>query len=507
MSISRQFPFLTAGLTPHQFRRKSIERSNRRKRSPFAGAFSPAYADPRGGRLFLGLFLAGLLLGLAAMATGVGIARAQTPSTPATEAPAADVPRESPIVYVLTFEGAVTPVLASYIEDGIRLAVENQAEAVILQLDTPGGSVDITKSITQKMLASPVPLVVYVSPSGAHAGSAGTFITLAAHVAAMAPGSSIGAASPVTADGTDMGETMAAKVKNILAADIENLASRRGERATEWAIAAVQEAAAATARQALELGVIDFIAEDLDDLLAQMDGFQVTVAGETRTLHTADATLIPVELNAIEQFLNFISDPSIASILLSLGILGLVVELRTPGFGVPGIVGIISLLLAFYALGQLDANFAGLALIALALALFLAEAFTPTFGVLAAGGAIAFVLGGVLLFDAPGVEVPWPTIIGLAVGLGGFAIFIGVKALAIQRRPPLTGGDALIGQIATARQDLRAGEPGAVFVAGEWWNAELLEGSVEAGKPVQVVGRRGYRLLVRPVDQASSSTT
>ncbi|MEM7535316.1 MAG: ATP-dependent Clp protease proteolytic subunit, partial [Chloroflexota bacterium] len=209
---------------------------------------------------------------------------------------------ESTQVYVLTFEGAVTPVLDQYIADGIETATTQNAEALILQLDTPGGSVDITKSINQKILGSSVPVVVYVAPAGAHAGSAGTFITLAGHAAAMAPGSSIGAASPVGGGGEDIGETMEAKVTNILTADIENLASRRGEEATEWAIAAVEEAAAATAQQALDLGVIDFIVPNLSTLLDELDGFEVTVQGATQTLNTKNAFITRVELNSIQRF-------------------------------------------------------------------------------------------------------------------------------------------------------------------------------------------------------------
>lgn len=409
--------------------------------------------------------------------------------------PARDIPG---VVYVLTFEGAVTPVLERYLEDGVAAAQAGGAEAVILELDTPGGSVDVTKSITQRMLASPVPIVVYVAPAGAHAGSAGTFITLAGHAAAMAPGTSIGAASPVGPSGEDVGDTMEAKVKNILSADIENLAERRGETATEWAIAAVQEAAAATASQALELGVVDFIARDLNELLEQLDGFEVTVQGEARVLHTADATQVVQEMGPLQRFLNFIADPAIASILFSLGLLGLFVELRSPGFGGAGIVGAISLLLAFYALGQLEANFAGLALIGVALALFVAEAFTPTFGLLALGGGVAFILGAILLFDTPGTEVPWVTLIVLTVLLTGFAIFIGSKALSAQYRPALTGVESLIGRQAQVKESFSAGQVGSIFVAGEWWNARLESGEVQPGEQVEIVAREGYILIVRP---------
>ncbi len=400
-------------------------------------------------------------------------------------------------VYILQFQGAVTPVLQKYIEDGIDAAFESGAEAVVLQLDTPGGSVDITNQITQVMLASPVPVVIYVAPAGAHAGSAGTFITLAGHVAAMAPGSSIGAASPVDGSGGDIGETMEAKVENILSADIENLAERRGEEAVAWAIAAVREAEAATANRALELGVIDYIASDVPDLLAQMDGHLVTVRGEESTLNTADALVVPLDLNPIQQFLNFIANPTVATILLTIGSAGLLAEVWNPGAWIPGIIGVTSLLLGLYALGQLDANFAGLGLILLAIALFVAEAFTPTFGALVAGGVVIFVLGSALLFDAPGVDIPWVAITTLAVALGGFTLLASTFGLAAQRRPAMGGEEAIIGHTATAREAFGVGERGKVFIFGEWWNAKLEAGTLEPGDEAEVVGRDGYTLLVR----------
>ncbi len=405
---------------------------------------------------------------------------------------------ERPLVYVLAFEGPVTPVLQQYLKDAIETAVPAGAEAVVLQFDTPGGSVDVTKSITQLMLSSPIPIAVYVAPAGAHAGSAGTFITLAAHVAAMAPGASIGAASPVDMSGGDIDDTMRAKIENLLSADVENLAARRGEDATEWAIAAVREAEAATAEQALQLGVVDFLAADLDDLLMQMDGFEVSVNGEPVTLNTANAVQEPLELTPLQQFLNFLSNPTIATLLLSLGILGLFVEIRTPGFGLPGIVGVISLLLAFFGLGQLDANLVGMVLIAAALALFVAEAFTPTFGALALGGVVAFILGSALLFNTPGIDTPWTTIIGVAIAAGAFVMFVGAKALAAQRKRPVTGEEALIGDTAHVKVGFAAGEEGSVFLQGEWWNARLVSGSVQAGESVRVRSREGYTLIVEP---------
>ncbi len=420
-------------------------------------------------------------------------------------APLVQRSQPAPVV-VLAFSGAVTPTLEQYLQQGIDTAIARQAEAIVLQIDTPGGSVDVTRRITQKMLASPVPIIVYVAPGGAQAASAGTFITLAGHAAAMAPAASIGAASPVDASGQVLGETAEAKAKNILSAEIESLAEPRGPDAVTWAVAAVQEAAAATAARALELGVVDFIAADLPDLLRQADGFEVQLAGRPRVLQTAGANTVSLEMNPVQRFLNFIANPTIASLLLTLGTLGLIVELRSPGLGAPGVVGAISLLLGFYSLGQLDASVAGLALLVVAIALFIAETFTPTFGVLALGGAVAFILGAFLLFDSPTMRMPWPTVIALALGAGGFAVFAGAKGLAAQRQPPLTGSEWLVGQTATAKLPFRAGGRGSVFVAGEWWNAELESGEVLAGEEVLITDRRGYVLLVRKQDAQPASS-
>ncbi|MCL4833721.1 MAG: nodulation protein NfeD [Caldilineaceae bacterium] len=436
-------------------------------------------------------YLSCLLLGLALPAVGqVGLAVAS----------GLEQEGESR-VHVLTFRGAVTPVLGQYIVDGIEAAQASGASAVILQLDTPGGSVEVTKRIVQDMLASPVPIVVYVAPSAAQAGSAGTFITLAGHVAAMAPGSSIGAASPVGGQGEDVGETMEAKVKNILSADIENLAARRGEKAVEWAVAAVQEAAAATADKALELGVIDFIATDVADLAEQMDGFVVTVQGDAVTLQTAGALVQRLDLSPLQQFLNFITNPSVATILLTLGSVGLIAEIYNPGTFIPGMIGLISLLLGLYALGQLDANFAGLALVGLGILLFLAEAFTPAFGALALGGAVAFIFGSALLFDAPGLAVPWLTILSMTGLMAAFTLFAGGKALSAQRRQPITGREALIGSSATVRSAFDEQGRGTVHTAGELWNAALASGSPTPaiGERVTIEARQGYILLVRKV--------
>lgn len=398
-------------------------------------------------------------------------------------------------VKLAVFKGPVTPVLASYLDRAIADAEASGAAALVLQLDTPGGSVDITQAITQRMTSSTVPIIVYVAPRGAHAGSAGTFITLAGHLAAMAPGSSIGAASPVGSEGADLPDTLKKKATNILVADIKNLAARRGDKAVEWAQKAVSEAAAATADEALALGVVDAVATDVPDLLKQLDGRLVTVGGESIALDLGDRPVEEVPLNPIESFLNIITSPALAAILLTIGLNAILFEISSPGGYAAGVIGVICLLLAFYALGTLEANWAGLGFIVLAFVLFVVDIKAPTHGVLTAGGLISFVLGAFVLFNTGELEVPWPTIIGLALGTGAFFAFAIAKAVAAQLRRPVTGFEGIIGQTAVVRQPL---EPeGMVLAEGELWRAESESGPVAVGEKVVVVGRDGYCLRVQ----------
>jgi membrane-bound serine protease (ClpP class) len=404
-------------------------------------------------------------------------------------------------VYVMTFDGPVNPLLVSYVERAIDQATERGATAIVLRLDTPGGQVDLTQDIVKMMRASAVPIIVYVWPTGAMAGSAGTFITLAGHAAAMAPGSSIGAASPVTGGGEELGETMQQKVTNILAADIENLAARRGEEAVEWARKAVIEAEAATAERALALNVIDVIATDVDDLLRQLDGFEVEVQGEMRALDLTDVQPVDVGMTNIEDFLstviNAIAIPGIAILLIVLGVQGIIGEFSQPGGYVAGIVGAISLLLGLFALGILNANWVGLAFIALSVLLFVLDVMAPTHGALTLGGIVTFVFGSVVLFSGTGVAIPWGTIIVLTVVMVLFFAFVVAKAIGAQRRRPAWGAESLIGQPAIARSELNP--RGKVLVQGELWDAELPEGELPVmdGAHMTVVGREGFTLLVK----------
>jgi membrane-bound serine protease (ClpP class) len=397
-------------------------------------------------------------------------------------------------VLVMEVTGPVTPVMLSYIERGIDEAQGRGDQALVIMLNTPGGDVDLTKRIIQAIVASEVPVVIYVAPRGAFAASAGTFITLAGHVAAMAPSTSIGAASPVGGQGEEISETLKSKIVSILQADIEGLAKRRGEKAVEWARQAVSEARAATAEEALELGVIDFIAVDLSDLLRQMDGFTVTVNGREVTLHTEGAPTEELPMTAAERFLHTITNPNIAFILMTLGLNGILFELSSPGGYAAGVVGAICLLLAFYALGVLDVNYSGLLFIALAFVLFVLDIKAPTHGVLTVGGIVSFVLGSLILFNSPFYSVSRNLVVGVGLATGAFFAFVVAKAVTIQRRPATTGAEGLVGALGNARTDLSPG--GTVFVKGEWWQAEAEDGPIQAGERVRVKSVEGFRLRV-----------
>ncbi len=399
-----------------------------------------------------------------------------------------------PAIVVLTFKGPLSGILVDYIERGIRQAEKEGAEAVIILLDTPGGSIDLMDRLVQDIVNAPLPVIVYVFPPGAHASSAGTFVTLAAHIAAMAPNTTIGAAAPVGPGGQEIPDTLRKKVENTLAEDAEQLARRRGEQAADWARRAVLEAAAADAEEALSLGLIDLIAEDLDDLLRQVDGREVEGSFGTRTLHTADARIIEIPLSPVEDFLNRIITPSLALLLITLGVQLLLAEFAQPGGYVAGIAGAIALILGIYALGVLDANYTGLALIALAFVLFILDIKAPTHGALTLGGIISFVAGAALLFYQPFMEIPWKTIIALALFTAAFFVFVIAKVIRAQKRKPWTGIEALLGKEGEARSDLNP--TGLVYVDG-LWQAEAEDPPIPAGSKVIVVGYQGLRLRVR----------
>jgi membrane-bound serine protease (ClpP class) len=402
-------------------------------------------------------------------------------------------------VDVLEVEGAITPVMISYIERGIRAAESDGAEALVIELNTPGGQTDLMNKIVQAILDADVPVVVYVFPHGAYAASAGTLITLAGHAAAMAPGTTIGAASPVGSQGEDLGETMQAKVKEDLKAQARVLAQRRGDLAVAWAESAIEEAKAATADEALQLGVVDFMADDVDHLLSQLDGFSVQVKGQEVVLQTAGATVQRLPMTAIERFLHIITNPTIAFILLTLGINAIIFELSSPGGFVAGIVGAICLILAFYSLGVLPVNYAGLIFIALAFVLFVVDIKAPTHGALTAGGIASLIAGALILFNSPLAHVSISAVVTVALVTGLFFAFAVGKAVQAQRRPAVTGREGLIGQVGVARTMLRP--DGRVLVKGELWSAVSEEGVIEPGERVEVVAVDGFRLRVWRVTQ------
>jgi membrane-bound serine protease (ClpP class) len=406
--------------------------------------------------------------------------------------------------------GIVNPTLAHYVTRSIDQAERDGAGAVVIALDTPGGLDSSMRQIIQRILAAQVPVVVYVAPPGARAGSAGVYVTYAAHVAAMAPNTNIGSATPVAmGEGGEqqMSPEMRAKVTNDATAYIRSLAEQRGRNA-DWAEKAVREGANITAQEALSTGVVDIIAADVPDLLRQLDGRTVTTAAGPVTLRTGDAPVQRIEMGLVDAFLHAISDPTIAYILLSLGTMGLFFELSNPGSVLPGTVGGICLLLGFYALGALPVNYAGLLLMAFALLLFVIDVFTPTHGVLTVGGLVSFLLGSLMLFNVP-EAAPWLSVSLWTIGgvTGIMAAFFLVVARLVARSQHLkavTGREGLIGQIGRAKSVL---DPdGMVFVGGALWEATVVDGPVPTGARVEIVDVEGLHLLVRPVhDPATAS--
>ena len=409
---------------------------------------------------------------------------------------ATSVQSASPRIDVLTIKGTINPVLIDYVERGIEEAEDNGAEALIIQMDTPGGLDTAMRDIIQLIVNSRVPVVVYVAPSGARAASAGVFITIAAHVAVMAPNTAIGAAHPVAMGGEEIPGAMEEKILNDAAAYIRSLAEAHG-RNMEWAEKAVRESVSATEREALELNVIDMIAPDLDTLIIQLDGSQVTMLdGSQITLQTRGAAIHDVPMKTIEGFLYAIADPNIAYILMSLAMLGIMAEIFNPGLIFPGVVGGISLLLAFYSLGVLPVNYAGVLFIVLAFGLFVAEVLTTTFGLFTAGGIVSLVIGSLILFQgaSPVFQVdPWLIATVTIVIAGAFAFIIN-RAISAHRKQAKTGREELIGKTAVVKVALNP--EGTIFFKGERWSAISEEGSVAPGEEVVIEKLDGLMLYV-----------
>ena len=402
-------------------------------------------------------------------------------------------------VISIKIDRTINPSSAAFIKDGIKKAENENAECLLIHLNTPGGLLRSTRIIVSEMLESNVPVVVFVSPAGAHAGSAGVFITLAAHIAAMAPGTNIGAAHPVSMQST-MDSTMSEKATNDAAAFIRSIAARRN-RNMQWAENAVRRSYSYAATEALEDSVIDMIASNETELLSRIDGKSIAVQNGSKILHTKGAKIEKHEMGFMEKFLDVISDPNITYILFLLGLYGLLFELYSPGAIFPGIIGVISLVLAFYSMNTLPINYAGLALIIFAIILFLLEIKIVSHGLLAIGGAISLLLGSLMLIRPASpwefVRISRTVIIVATIFSVLFFMFIIGMGLKAQRRPGITGLEGLIGGIGEVTQTLSPG--GFILVHGETWNAESIEGHIVKGTKVRVKEKRGPTLFVEPV--------
>jgi membrane-bound serine protease (ClpP class) len=416
-------------------------------------------------------------------------------------------------VKVAEIHGAVSPASAAYFLRALDDAHRAQADLLVLKLDTPGGLDTAMREMIQGLLASPVPVAIWVAPAGARAASAGTYLLYASHIAAMTPGTNLGAATPVAIgmgsppqddkDKAPGGSAMEKKAVQDAAAYIRGLAQLRG-RDADWAERAVREAASLTAEEALAQGVIDLVAADLDDLLRQADGHNVKLATGEATLALAGATIVAVERNWQERLLMAVADPNVALILMMLGIYGLLFEFYTPGFGVSGIVGAICLLVGLYALAMLPINAVGALLILLGIALMVTEAFMPSFGAFGIGGAVAFVAGTLMLIDGdtPGLDISLAFVVPLAAAsallLGGAGAF----ALRSRQRPLVAGAEAMVGAPAVALEDFT--REGWVLAHGEHWHAQSTA-PLAQGARARIRAVEGLTLIVEPEDKGDAS--
>jgi membrane-bound serine protease (ClpP class) len=409
-------------------------------------------------------------------------------------------------VYVIKVEGTINPSTAEYISSSIKKATEEGAECLVIELDTPGGLLESTRSIVKSILSAEIPVVVFVYPSGARAGSAGVFITLSAHIAVMAPGTNIGAAHPVGIGGMgDTSKVMEQKITNDAAAFVRTIAEKRN-RNVKWAERAVRESISSTETEALKDSVIDLISKDLKDLLDKIDGRKVKINSEEKILRTKDAKVKFVEMNWREKLLALISDPNIAYILLLLGIYGILFELYNPGAIFPGVIGAICLILAFYSLQALPINYAGLALIVLGIILLLLEIKIVSNGLLTIGGAISLLLGSVMLINSPFelMQISLTVIITAVALTVLFFLFAIGMALKAQRRKPTTGKEALVGERGIALTKFKPASngwaTGQVRVHGEIWKA-ISQDAINPNEEIVVRGIEGLTLKVEKVDK------
>lgn len=411
---------------------------------------------------------------------------------------------DRPLAVVMTADGPIMPPMLEYIRRGVEIADRRGAEVLIIQLDTPGGSLDTMFSIIQEIRASDIPVVVYVAPRNAIAGSAGAMITMAGHASAMAPETVIGASSPISSTGEDLSSDARAKATNATKASIRDFVAPRGEEALALAEAMIDEARAATANEALEAGLIDFVVDNVDDLLEALNGLTVQLNDGPRTLNTDSARTESVNMSFIEQFLLFLTDPNIAFLLLAIGVQAVLIEISSPGGWVAGFIGVVCLTLAIYGMGVLPVNWFGMIFLITAFVLFILDIKAPTHGALTAAGVASFIIGALVLFNSPGTpqfqRVSVPLVVGTGFVIGLMFMIILLFALRALRVAPSMGSTSLVGKMGIARSSV-GNTGGQVQLESELWTAEPALGSETIGKGdrVEVVEVKGLRLKVRKI--------
>ena len=411
---------------------------------------------------------------------------------------------DTPLALVMNADGPIMPPMLEYVKRGIEIADQRGADVLVIELNTPGGSIETMLEIIRAIRASNVPVVVYVAPKNAIAGSAGAMITMAGHASAMAPETSIGASSPISSSGENLTTTAETKAKEITKASIRPLVTPRGKEALALAEAMIDEAKAATADEALAANLIDFVADDLEDLLQALDGFTVQMNDGPRTLNTSNVETVSLNMSLIEQFLLFLTDPNIAFILLAIGVQAILIEISSPGGWAAGFIGVACLTLAIYGMGVLPVNWFGIIFLLTAFILFILDIKAPTHGALTTAGVASFIIGALVLFNSPGVpqfqrvSVPLVVATGFAIGL----LFMGILVYALRalKVPVSAGVEALVGKTGTARTIVEGGG-GQVQLGSELWSAESVDTSEPIGKGdrVEVVQVKGLRLKVRKI--------
>lgn len=410
---------------------------------------------------------------------------------------------DEPLAIVMTADGAITPPMMEYFRRGVETAEQRDAEVLVIQLNTPGGSVETMLEIIQVIRASKVPVVVYVSPNDAIAGSAGALITMAGHASAMAPRTAIGASSPIDSSGADIESTLERKIKEILKARARSLVESRGKKAVQLAEAMIDDAKAVTAKEALDAGLIDFISDDTEDLLQSLDGFSVQMEDSRHTFKTENIRTENLGISFIEQLLLLLTDPNIAFLLLAIGVQAVLIEISSPGGWVAGFIGAVCLTLAVYGMGVLSVNWFGILFLLIAFVLFILDIKAPTHGALTTAGVASFIIGALVLFNSPGTpefqRVSVPLVVGMGILLG--LLFFGILLIALraQHRPIQTGSESLLGKTGTAKTSVGSEEAGQVQVGSELWSAEKSAESESIGKgdKIEVVEVRGLRLIVK----------